>query len=532
VTEPAEHSINADGAAVTPAAASGPTTSAVLEKQAPMPSNPAEPTPPTTPRRGRVLTNAVWIAGGFGYNQVLRLVSQVILARLLFPEAFGLIALTFTFITGLQLFSDLGIRTSIVQSPRGDDPTFLDTAWTLQIIRGFVLWGASVLFAWPAAYWRPQPEPDLLWLLPLLGMPIAIEGFTATKLISLHRHLAQRQAVLIDVFIQTMSTSATIAWALTDPNVRALTVGPILSGILRMILSHVAIPGRGNRLRWDRSSLRELTFFARWIYLGTVMTFLAGNVDKFVVGYDSLKELGIYHIANTLCQAAIALMAAFAGQIVFPLYSRIHGAGQDLRPYLRRGQLAYAGVGALLVAGLIAAGPTLIRCLFDNRYRDAEWIVPLLAIGAWFQIVEANGGSILFAQGKPRVSALSNAVKVLCLAIFIPIGLRHDGLRGLVLAFVAGDVGRYLTTAVALRRLRIAIMPLDLAWSVFIAALGIGAPFLIGLMGLPPTDGRGLSQLPRFAAIVALVVVVWTAIMLVLKKSGGFRERHEVVGSA
>ncbi|MCE9529776.1 MAG: oligosaccharide flippase family protein, partial [Planctomycetes bacterium] len=63
--------------------------------------------------------------------QIIRFGSSVILAKLLFPEAFGLYALTFAFLTGLHLFSDLGIRVSIIQNPRGEEPKFLDTAWTL-----------------------------------------------------------------------------------------------------------------------------------------------------------------------------------------------------------------------------------------------------------------------------------------------------------------------------------------------------------------------------------------------------------------
>ncbi len=80
---------------------------------------------------------SVWVIIGYGSSQCLRLISNLILTRLLVPELFGLMALVNTFIIGLNLFSDVGIRPSIIRSERGEDPLFLNTAWTLQVIRGF-----------------------------------------------------------------------------------------------------------------------------------------------------------------------------------------------------------------------------------------------------------------------------------------------------------------------------------------------------------------------------------------------------------
>jgi O-antigen/teichoic acid export membrane protein len=489
-----------------------------------------------TPRPGlrhRVISSAGWIGLGFGYSQLVRLAGSVVMAHLLFPQAFGLMALAVTFLTGLVLFSDLGIRTSVVQSPRGDDPEFLDTAWTLQIIRGLILWLASCALAWPAAWWRPQPEPDLVWLLPLFGLTAAIDGFTSTKVLSLHRHLDQRRAVLLEALIQTLATGTMIVWALSDPGVTALAAGPILGSVCRAVLSHLVLPGQRNRLRWDRASLKELVQFARWIYLGTVLTFLAGNLDRLVIGYLSITTLGVYHIAAQLTAAAILLMASVSGQLVFPLYSRMVGAGRELMPVFRRVHPAAGAAGAVLIAGVMGAGPTLIRLLYDSRYHDAGWILPLLAIGAWFQILEANAGSVLFATGRPKVSALSNAVKVLCLAIFIPLGTWLDGIRGLVLGLVLGDVARYLTTAIALRRHHFNVFRIDLAWTLFVAIAGFGS-LLLGRLMLPNETPRPglLQQLICFAVQGAVVVVAGGVIVLILKRKGVFAAPPPAVESS
>ena len=101
--------------------------------------------------RSLALRGTAITLGGTAGQQFMRLLSNLVLTRLLFPEAFGMMALIQTFTAGLQMFSDIGLRPSIIQNKRGEDPDFLNTAWTLQIIRGAGLWLFSCLLAWPLA---------------------------------------------------------------------------------------------------------------------------------------------------------------------------------------------------------------------------------------------------------------------------------------------------------------------------------------------------------------------------------------------
>ena len=94
---------------------------------------------------------------GFGFSQVLRLASNLVLTRLLFPEAFGVMAMVSVFLMGLAMFSDVGVGPAIMQSKRGDDRDFLDTAWTIQIIRGVSLWLVACALTWPMAIYFASP---------------------------------------------------------------------------------------------------------------------------------------------------------------------------------------------------------------------------------------------------------------------------------------------------------------------------------------------------------------------------------------
>ncbi len=93
----------------------------------------------STSLNSRLKSASFWVAGSHVTSQVIRLGGNLVITRLLVPEMFGVMALANTLMIGVALFSDLGIRQSIIQNNRGMDCDFLNTAWSLQILRGCLL---------------------------------------------------------------------------------------------------------------------------------------------------------------------------------------------------------------------------------------------------------------------------------------------------------------------------------------------------------------------------------------------------------
>src|SRR5439155_5155220 len=197
----------------------------------------------------------VWTMGGYAAGQVLRLGGNLILTRLLFPAVFGEMALVFVFIQGLQMFSDVGTGPAIIQNARGDDPEFLNTAWTIQCIRGAVLWLASWAIAWPVAALYEQPV--LRWLIPAAGLTALLGGFESTAMHSLQRHLRLERLTIVDLAAQFLGIIATVLLAFGDrwlygPNhpgaVWAIIGGSLVSSATRLVLSYAYLPGIRSRL--------------------------------------------------------------------------------------------------------------------------------------------------------------------------------------------------------------------------------------------------------------------------------------------
>jgi O-antigen/teichoic acid export membrane protein len=404
---------------------------------------------------GPAVRGSIWTIGGYAAGQIVRFVSNLILTRLLFPEVFGLMALVNIFIQGLAMFSDIGVGPAIVQSPRGDDPKFLNTAWTIQAARGAILWLCSWVVAWPVAAFYDQPV--LGWLIPAAAFGAVVAGFEATSVHTVQRHLRFERLTIVDLASQVLGIVCTVLFVLVDRSVYGpqhpsavwgVVGGGLLSATMHMVLSHTALPGIRHRFFIDRVALKALLTFGRWIFVSTVLTFLASQTDRLLFGKLVPFDLfGVYSIAAMLAALPTLAVVKVGATVVFPAYSRLAGR-EDFKNVYPRVRLPLLLAGGAIVTALIACGPFLIRILYDNRYAQAGWILQLSAAAAWFQILECTNGVALLAQGRVSWVAAGNAAKLVGLSVFLPLGFKLGGFPGAIVGLILAQVAKYLTSAI------------------------------------------------------------------------------------
>jgi O-antigen/teichoic acid export membrane protein len=331
------------------------------------------------PLFARALKGGAMTAGAYAATQVLRLGTNLILTRLLFPEAFGTLALVMVFLVGFQMFTDTGIGPAISRSARGDAPDFLDTAWTINVARGALLWLLACAVAWPAAWF--YDVPGLLWYLPVAGIGLFIAGFSPTRIDTANRHLLLGRVTLLDLIAQGLGMALTIGLAFIFPSVWALVAGFVGGAAIRLTLMWTALPGRPNRLHWDRAAGRELLHFGKWIFASTACGFLMSQGDKAILGaYLTLAQMGVYNIAFFLASFPVLLGGAVTGRILIPLY-RDHPPfepGEFVR-HRRMRVMISSGLLAML-AVLALCGPWIVQVLYDDRYLAAGGIVTAIAL--------------------------------------------------------------------------------------------------------------------------------------------------------
>jgi O-antigen/teichoic acid export membrane protein len=390
------------------------------------------------------IRGAVWTIASYGASQVLRLGSNLVLTRLLEPRLFGLMALVYVFITGLHLFSDIGIGMSVIQNKRGDDPAFLNTAWTIQVLRGFALWFFSLLLAWPVAQF--YQEPQLLLLIPVVALTALIAGFNSTAFYTLNRHMAVGHLSIYEFGRQVISLVVTIVWAWRSPTIWALVSGALVSEFVGLVWSYRLIPNLSNRFVWDKEASKELISFGKWIFISTAITFFAEQADRLVFGkLLTLEVLGIYGIALTFADLPRQVTLALNGKVIFPAIAKFADRPRpELRDKINQNRRLILLALALGLALLASFGDFLVKALYDKRYWDAAWMLPILALGIWPRLLCNTNEPALFAIGKPQYTTGANVTRFIWTVAGVMLGYNLFKIPGAIIAVALNDLLYYL----------------------------------------------------------------------------------------
>lgn len=382
----------------------------------------------------RALTGSMLTAGAYAVTQALRLVSNLILTRLLFPEAFGVMALVSVVLVGLSMFSDMGIGPAISRHPRGDEPAFLDTAFTFDVVRGLALWLLTCALAWPMA--QLYDAPELMQLLPAAGLTLLIAGFNPTRIDTANRHLLLARVTLLDLLAQVIGIASMIALAFVLQSVWALVIGAIIGALAKLVVMHLWLPGRPNSFKWDREAGRDLIHFGKWIFLSTACGFLLSQGDKAIFGtYLTKAELGIYNIGWFLASFPILLAGAVTGRILIPLYREHHPAiSAENAAKMRRLRYAVSGGTLALLAVLGVIGMPLVGFLYDPRYQAAGVVVVIMAMVQMPAVIGMTYDQSALAAGDLRTYFLLMALKAAVQTVAFLIGMEMAGLWGALAA--------------------------------------------------------------------------------------------------
>lgn len=423
--------------------------------------------------RGSFLTFA-----GFGAGMVLRLASNLVLTRILFPEAFGLMALVTVVMTGLQMFSDTGIATAILQNRRGDEPDFLNTAWTVEIGRGVLLWLALAAGSpWIAAFYG---QPDLGPMLAVAGFGAAIQGLTATRAYTANRHLALGRLTLLDLGSQLIGIVIMVGLALAMQSVWSLVIGGLVGTAVRTVLSHLVLPGMPNRLHWDREVFLELFHFGKYIFISSIAGFLINNGDRAILGkFVSLIDLAVYNIAFFLASVPLMLARQLGSRILLPLHARLPvEAAPENHGKLRKARagLTLAMMGMSLGLGLVGDG--LIRLLYTQPYHGAGPILVLISLAGLFPILTNPYSALLLGRGNSRDFTLLLIVTATVQSTALYFGVRDHGLMGTILAVPIATLAVYPLTAWLARREGLWDPRLD---ALFLVVILLGSGLVLGL---------------------------------------------------
>ncbi|QCO57182.1 polysaccharide biosynthesis protein (plasmid) [Pseudorhodobacter turbinis] len=386
----------------------------------------------TTGIWGRAARGSAWIAMSFVAAQGFRLISNLILTRLLFPEAFGIMALVTVLLVGLMLFSDMGVGPAIMQSQRGDEPDFLNTAWTIQILRGGILWVLACGLAYPAALFYDQPL--IGQILPVASLALVFAGFEPTRIHTANRHLLLGRVTVLDLISTLLGIAVMLVLAYITRSVWSLALGSVATAALRLVLMTAFMPGDRNRLRWEKMAGSELLHFGFWIFLSSVCGFLVSQGDKAVLGkFLSIEGLGIYNIGAFLAMFPIMLGSTVTARVLIPIYREHTEVDPVALARLVRLRRIVTGGLILGLAVLALAGPFIVNLLYDVRYSAAGGVMVAICSVQMIVVIFLTYDQAALARGDSRGFFVVSAAKAGLQTAGFVIGALYFGLAGAML---------------------------------------------------------------------------------------------------
>lgn len=407
-----------------------------------------------------VRRSAVWGVGSRVASQVLQFAGLIITARLLVPSDYGKAAVVFPVIAFANLFTTLGLGSSVIHARRVTEK-LLSTAFWVNAAAGLVLALLLTALSYPLSVLFRSPA--LVSLLSLASL-LFVVNLSIVHTALLERTLRFKQIAVIETGAAALGIAVTVGAALAGAGAHSLVLGPLATQTAVTVCAWATVRWRP-RARPDRESLRELWAYSRGITGFKFLNFWSRNADNLLLArFVPMAELGNYSRAYNLMQLPVGQMNNMMSRVLFPALTRL----RDDRPRLGRAWLkALSTAGALtapVTFGTAVAAPALIEVLFGQRWLGMVPVLQLLAVSALPQTLTTPVASVLRATGATdllfKLGLVTSAMSLTAIVIGLPWGT-----IGVATALV---VKFYLEVFVSLRP---CLRQMDLSWRDLVVAM-------------------------------------------------------------
>lgn len=385
---------------------------------------------------------AVWLTVGYGLSQAFRLLSNLVLARFLTPEDFGVMAIVSVIMMALNMFSDIGLGPSIIKSQRANDITFLNTAWSIQVIRGFVLFCICLIISYPTSVF--YDKPDLIYLIAVMGFTAMISGFNSTGIYTSYKDIRLSKLIIIELVSQLCAIVTMIGIAIFHATVWVFVFGAIISAAVKMLLSQKYLSEEINNFAWEKESLNDLVGFGKWIFFSTVLAFFINSSGSMILGkLVTFNELGLFSIGATLAKSTEKIYSQLSNKLLLPIYAKIKDQPiNEIRIKVFKIKLVLLLVFLPMILLLLIFGQNLIQLLFDERYHDSGWIFQVFLVG-FLPILISGIGPFYLTLGKSKLYMMLTVIKFIVFVSSMSLGWNLLGSDGVIIGMATYSLFYY-----------------------------------------------------------------------------------------
>jgi lipopolysaccharide exporter len=448
----------------------------------------------------------VWRSIALAGEKLIFLVRLFILARILLPEDFGLVAIGMAAMALMVSLTDLGVVAALVQQP-STDKDHLDTAWTISVFRGLIVM-LLLLLAAPqiaAAFGEPAAKP----FIQVIGFTVLLRSAASIRIAHLNRELHFRSLAVIGLATAVINTAVAVALA---PGMGAwsLVWGNIAGAVTFFVASFLAAP-YSPKFRFSRGSADSIMRFGRWMFLIGIIAVLSDTILRLIITRKlGVAELGLFFLAARLGFLPAQLITEILGTVAFPVYARLQSDREKAKNMYRRVLVATTLLMVPTCAIFACLVPSLVSDLLGERWQGTVVVMQLLVLSSVVGVLGDSVAPLLKGIGQPAKIAWMDAWQLLVLVLSAWFLVDYFGLAGAGLAWVVSVAASQFFAFAYARRLLdapfrgLSRVLLAVVLSTALAA-GIAIIVLSGLSGLTGILVAGGSS--TLAALVVMVIL-------------------------
>ncbi|GJL94258.1 MAG: hypothetical protein DHS20C05_06630 [Hyphococcus sp.] len=395
--------------------------------------------------RQRIEKGGTVVFGGHAFSQVLRLISNLILANLLMPEAFGLMAVAVSINIWAAMLTDIGIQTSVIRSANSRDPSFLRTAWTTQFVRNCLIW-VLILLAAVGVYALVETgvapadgvyaHPMLPWIMATIALQLPISGLTSMNQSLAARDLFMGRIIALEVATQLIAILTTITLAFIGLGVWALVFGSLTSTVVKTLASHMFFPGVSMRFHFNRKHFDEIFNFGKWLIIASLFGFLANRGDQVLFGWlMPTDRFSLYAIASIWIMGGMGVISTINNRIVYAAFSElIRERPKDLQRAYKKTRLVFDAAVTAFVVGIFFLAEPVFDLIYPDNYSGVGYFIKLMS--PVFLLLPYRLISIaVLAGGDSKSFTLVTVVSGLLMLILVPLMFSLYGEKAAVICF-------------------------------------------------------------------------------------------------
>jgi PST family polysaccharide transporter len=349
----------------------------------------------------RVARGLTWTLIDTWGTQLLGLIVFVVLAKLLLPDDFGLVALAAVFVAFAQLLVDQGLGDALIQR-RTVTRSEIDTAFWVAVVTGILLTAIGIVIAEPMA--QALHQPRLAPIIQALSLTFVLAALNSIQMALLRREMRFRSLAIRKLSAVAGGGAVGIVMALGNYGAWALVGQAITNAAISVVMLWTVSPWRPG-LQVSRSDFRSLFSFGINVVAGDILNFLSRNVDNLLIGAAlGLTPLGFYAVGYRILDTTQQLLVNFARKLAFPIFSRLQHDTERLRRAYARVTRAVSVVILPGYIGLALVAQEAIVVIFGPQWAESGPVAAVLFLIGPVLTVQLFSGALLNGVGHPEVT--------------------------------------------------------------------------------------------------------------------------------